>query len=351
LPLKAIVVADMEGVSGISTDRVSWVNCHMEDWEPLGRDRMTADVVAAVRGALAGGAEAVTIFDFHDTGDSIRSEALPPGATLRGIFDYLVPFGGLDRDHGVLLLVGAHAKAAPSAGDPGPAIFPHTVHAPIADLRYGGRSVGEIGMVAGLFGTLGVPLGLVTGDRAACEEARALCPAVESVPVKERLADGSERLLPEDEARALIASRAEAAVRDAARKSPVTFPTPLRLELTLRRPEMTSFELPPYMDRVDETTVGSWALSAFHALLSFYEGFQPCYMPVVRRLEEEDTRWIESLKARYPSVDWSGRAFYAARQRAGLALRPGCWTAETRRGAEALMERWACPDLRKEGHG
>ncbi len=286
--MKAIIIADMEGISGISTDRISWVNCHQGDWEPLGRDRMTADVAAVAQAALAGGAEAVTIFDFHHTADSIRAEALPAGARLQGTFEYLVPFGGLDRQHSILLLVGAHAKAAPSPDDPGSAIFPHTVHSPVADLRYGGRSVGEIGMVAGFFGTLGVPLGLCTGDKAACDEARGLCPAVEVAQVKERRVDGSEHLMEVGEATRLIGTRAEAAVRKASEKTPVTFPTPLRLELTLRRPEMTDFELPPYMDRVDDRTVGSWVLSPFHALLVYYEGFQPYYMPAVKRLEERE---------------------------------------------------------------
>ena len=102
-PTKALILADLEGASGITNDRLSWTRVHTEDWERFGRDRITADVAAAARGALAGGAEAVTVTDVHDIGDSLR---------------------------------------------------PHTVHDPIADIRYNGRSLGNIGLFAGCFGAL-----------------------------------------------------------------------------------------------------------------------------------------------------------------------------------------------------
>jgi D-aminopeptidase len=92
--MKALILVDMEGASGITTDRLSWTRVHTEDWERFGRGRVTADVTAAARGALAGGAEAVTVMDMHDTGDSIRPEKLPAGARLVGLGDSLIPRSG-----------------------------------------------------------------------------------------------------------------------------------------------------------------------------------------------------------------------------------------------------------------
>ena len=289
--MKALILVDMEGASGITTDRLSWTRVHTEDWERFGRDRITADVAATARGALAGGAEAVTVMDMHDTGDSIRPEKLPAGARLVGLGDTLIPFGGIDSQHKILLMVGFHAKAVASLSDPGTAILPHTVHDPIADIRYNGRSLGEIGLFAGSFGALasrdsaGLAWGLLTGDKAACDEARDLSATVEVAAVKERLTDGSERLLDEAESATLIAERAEAAVRKAAEKTPLAFQGPIRLEVAFRRPEMTGFELPPYVDRADDRTVGLWAPDGFMALFLFYY-LQPHYMPVVKRLKE-----------------------------------------------------------------
>ncbi len=290
--MKALILVDLEGASGITNDRLSWTRVHTEDWERYGRDRITADVAAAARGALAGGAEAVTVMDLHDSGDSIRPEKLPAGAKLIGLMDTLVPFGGIDSQHRILLMVGFHAKAVASPTDPGLAILPHTIHSPIADMRYGGRSVGEIGLYAACFGalghgpgTMGPSLGLVTGDEAACDEARDLSPAVEVAPVKRRLADGAERLLDDREAATLIFERAEVAVRKAGEKAPLLFPEPLRLEVSFRQPELTGFELPPHVDRVDDRTVGLWAPDAFMALFLFYY-LQPLYMPIAQRLKE-----------------------------------------------------------------
>jgi D-amino peptidase len=335
--MKVLMLVDMEGASGITTDRLSWTRCHSDDWERFGRDRITADVAAAVRGVLAGGAEAVTVVDTHDTGDSLRPENLPPGAKVVGIHELLADGGA--SDHGLLFMVGLHAKARPSPSDPETAILPHTVHAPIEDLRYGHRSIGEIGMFAGYFGFLGLPLGLVTGDRAACDEARDLAATVEVAPVKDRLADGSEIALGDQEATALIAERAEAAVRRVAGKAPVVFPQPLRLEVTFRRPEMTAFELPSFMDRVDDRTLGATAENASQGLMVFYTGFQPGYMPAVQRLQDDDRAWLEGLKARFPSIDWAAPAFVAERERHGLVLSLGLWTADKRREAEAFLER------------
>jgi len=55
IPMKALVLVDMEGSTGITSDRLSCTRVHTDDWERFGRDRITADVAAAVRGALAGG--------------------------------------------------------------------------------------------------------------------------------------------------------------------------------------------------------------------------------------------------------------------------------------------------------
>ncbi len=313
--MKVLMLVDMEGASGVTTDRLSWTRCHSDDWERFGRDRITADVSAAVRGVLAGGAEAVAVVDTHDTGDSLRPENLPRGAKVVGIHELLV--GGA-ADHDLLLMVGLHAKERPSLFDPGTGILPHTVHAPIEDLRYGGRSIGEIGMFAGYFGFLGLPFGLVTGDRAACDEARDLAATVEVAPVKERFADGSEVALGDKEATVLITERAESAVRRVAEKTPIVFPTPLRLEVTFRRPEMTAFELPSFMDRVDDRTVGALAENASRALFVFYAGFQPAYMPIVQRLQDDDRAWLEGLKTRFPAIDWTSPAFLAERGRHGL---------------------------------
>jgi len=148
--------------------------------------------------------------------------------------------------------------------------------------------VGEIGLFAAAFGTLGLRFALVTGDRGACDEVLALAPGVEVAAVKERLTDGTETFLPLAEAGELIARRARVAAGRWGDFVPLTFGQPVRLEVRLARPEMTEFEVPPYMERVDDRTVAAWAPSAHSAVSLYYDGFQPLYMPCVNRLQEQE---------------------------------------------------------------
>jgi len=329
--MKVVIIVDMEGATGITSDRSGWVLNGSNDWERFGRDLITGDVVGAATGALAGGAEAVTIFDFHNRRDSIRPEALPPGATLLNFGDFLVPFGGLDRSHRVAFLVGFHAKE----GTPG--IHAHTVAHHVTDVRLNGLSVGEVGMFAGSLDALGVRFGLITGDQAACDEAAALAPGVETASVKRRLSDGAETALPAAESAELIRARAERAVRRVDELPPMTLGRPTRLEVSLRRPEMAAFELRPGLERVDDRTAAAWTTSAHHAVSFFYEELQPRFMPLVQELVEDDERWWTELKASYPSFDWKSPTFLAERERRGLTHWFGYWTAEARRAIEELV--------------
>jgi D-amino peptidase len=332
--MRVLMIVDMEGASGITTPRRSWVFNGTEDWERFGRDRITADVAAASRGALAGGAEGVSIIDFHNQRNSIRAESLPGGAVIARFDDYPVPLGGINRSHELLFLVGFHAKAN------APGILAHTINDPIDDVRVNGRSVGEIGMFAGSCGTLGLRAVLVTGDRTACDEARSLSPGIVVAAVKERLADGTETTLPDEETAALISTRAQEAVREGQAVDPLDLGRPVRLEVALRRPELTDFALPPYFERVDERTLGAWTPDTYYAVTLVY-ALGPLYMTCYERLMEDDQRWWAGLKARYPSQVWESPELASAREQHGLTHWMGYWTGDRRRAMEQLLDRLA----------
>src|SRR5512135_100601 len=78
-PMKILISADMEGITGVTTwDQVTPGHAEYSRFRQL----MTADVNAAVRGALAAGAEHVTVTDGHWNGSNILVEQLDPRARL-----------------------------------------------------------------------------------------------------------------------------------------------------------------------------------------------------------------------------------------------------------------------------
>ncbi len=60
--MKILIAADMEGITGVTTwDHVSPSHPEYARF----RKRMTEDVNAAIRGAFAGGADAIVVADGH----------------------------------------------------------------------------------------------------------------------------------------------------------------------------------------------------------------------------------------------------------------------------------------------
>jgi D-amino peptidase len=117
------------------------------------------------------------------------------------------------------MFVGYHARAGVPHG-----VLNHTwMGYEIQNLYLNGEVCGEIGLIAGLAGSMGVPVALVTGDEAACAEARELLGDVETVAVKKGIDKFSAELLPP--------AVAQARIRDAAARAlgRLTDFTPYRL--------------------------------------------------------------------------------------------------------------------------
>jgi D-aminopeptidase len=130
--MRVALSVDMEGVS------------QLDDWRAVlafdpaywheGRAQMEAEVAAAARGLLSGGADEVVVLDNHASGNpvNVRPESLPAGARLEtwNLFDL--------RERGVnaQLQVGYHSRAGLDA------FFPHT-YAPELVLHVDGEPISE----------------------------------------------------------------------------------------------------------------------------------------------------------------------------------------------------------------
>jgi D-amino peptidase len=237
----------MEGIAGVvMNDHTSSSHKEYERFRKL----MTAEADAAVEGALAGGATQVLVNDSHGGMANILIEELNPAAEL--ISGSPKPFGmmqGIGPDVDAVFLVGYHA-----ASGTGAAVLEHTWSGRLVTATLNGQTVGETGLNAALAGAYGVPVVLVTGDRAVTEEARALLGEIETVAVKEGVTRTAARCLHPTVAQQRIHDAAERALRlDVA---PFVVPPPITVRVAFQRAAYADMaELVPGSQRVDGRTV------------------------------------------------------------------------------------------------
>ncbi|WP_432253136.1 M55 family metallopeptidase [Streptomyces sp. HNM1019] len=210
--MQVYISADMEGVTGLVGAQD--VQAGGRDY-PHGRVMMTEDVNAAVRGALAAGATRVLVNDAHSTMRNLLADQTHPEAELvRGKPRRMGMLEGLDGDFGAVLCVGYHSRA----GALGVLSHSYMGHE-IEDMWLDDRPMGEIGFAHATAAALGVPVVMLSGDDAACDEMTAWDARVVTVPVKYATDRFSARLRPAAEARKAIEEAAAEGVRRADSRS------------------------------------------------------------------------------------------------------------------------------------
>jgi len=205
--MKILISADMEGVTGV----VTWeqVTPGQSDYQRF-RRLMTSDVNAAVRGALAGGAQDVCVTDGHWNGSNILIEDLDPRARLHtGSPSAFSMMQGIEESVDGALFVGYHARQ----GTPN-AVLDHTWSAScVHGVWINDVPAGEFTLNAALAGHFGVPVLLVTGDLAVCRQVSELIDSVETVVVKTASGRLAAECQPPTVTQPLIEAAAKQAVR------------------------------------------------------------------------------------------------------------------------------------------
>lgn len=242
------ISVDMEGIAGIATlDQVA----RGGHGYPLAQRLMTAEANAAIAGAFDGGATSVTVNDSHGTMDNLLPDQLDPRARLViGSPKMLCMAEGAEPTHDLALFVGYHAPAG------GPGVLAHTFSAHFGEVRLNGAAVSEADVNALHLASLGVPLGVLTGDDIMCELAATAFPGTITVPVKNAHGWSSASSLSPTVAAERIRTAAAEAVSRAATFSTVEVPEALTVEVDL--PDQTAAELAamiPGMSRSGDRTV------------------------------------------------------------------------------------------------
>jgi len=223
------VFADIEGSFGIWRMR----QCRMgtREWQ-YGRACLTEDVNHVICGAFDGGATRVLVKDTHEVGFNCLINRLDPRAEYLG-GHYVTPslFGniaGLD----LVLYVAIHA----ASGTP-EAFFPHTHYGVFSELRLNGAAVSEMDIYGGFLGELGIPIGFVSGEAIAVDQALKTLPWAKAVTVdknKEAYTSGENSRQYLAEGRERLHCTAAEAVRCASQMKPLLLKGPLHFEAVFR---------------------------------------------------------------------------------------------------------------------
>ena len=255
--MKVLITADYEGASG-----------HVQ-WGSGGeREALTADINAAIDGAIEGGATEILAGEAHANKRNIIPEELDPRASfLSGQPRPLNHLSGIDGTFDAVMFVAYHSKAGTLRG-----IMAHTSSGKVFSLKFNDIEVGELGADAAIAGCFGVPVVMITGDKAACDEARALLGNIETVAVKEGVSRSAGRCIHPVEARKLIKEGAKRAMSLIGTAKPFVIKPPICTEIVFIDPSRAdNLEYLPFIERVDGRTVT-------YTTDDFIEAFELFYM-------------------------------------------------------------------------
>ena len=261
------VSIDMEGIAGIAHLRQVWRG---SDDFPAARRLMTEEANAAVAGAFDGGATSVVVNDSHGDMVNLLPEEMDPRAELiLGSPKVLSMMQGLGPEFDVALFIGYHAAAGTQA-----AVLDHTYSGRLLyEVRLNGDPATEAELNAALAGTYGVPVGLITGDDKACDQAAKRLAGIRTVVVKEGYGRNVARSIHPSAARQAIRKGAADAVASRSDLTPYRPEPPFVLEADVANTSCADLcALAPGTDRVGPRTVRFEAddfREAFRCLLAW----------------------------------------------------------------------------------
>jgi D-amino peptidase len=255
--MKVYIAPDMEGISGI-VDRAQ-ISPPGIDLR-RGRNLLTEDTNAAVRGALSAGATEVVVSGGHG-GNGMRNiidENLHPAAWLVSGDTRRSSLEGMDSTFAALVLIGFHTRHGLSG------VLDHTITArDVHEIRVHGRPIGEIGLYGLAAGHRGVPVVLVSGDDRLVAETKEWFPWASSVVVKHAIGRHAARLMHPARAQALIEQKTVEALRNLASMKPLRVPEPVTVEIQFKRTaHADEADRVPGVERVDDCTIRAHAPDA-----------------------------------------------------------------------------------------
>jgi D-amino peptidase len=247
--VKIYIMTDMEGVSGICNEQQ--VKRESPNYAE-GQQLLMGDINAAIAGAFDGGATEVVVNDGHGGGFNLALEQMDPRASYERPNSGFDIMPTLDGSFAGLLFAGYHAMAGTLNG-----FLDHTQSsASWFNYSVNGRRTGELGQCGIWAGHYGVPVLLVTGDQAACDEGRDFFGDIETVAVKQGIGRQHVRCLHPEKAREQIRAAARRSLELIGSIKPYRVEPPLTIRLEYYRSDMADgVARRPGTRRIDARTV------------------------------------------------------------------------------------------------
>ncbi|WP_188454279.1 M55 family metallopeptidase [Virgibacillus oceani] len=229
--MKVFISADMEGISGVATNQQLKTPSEYQRFRKL----MTADVNAAIDGAINGGATEVVVADGHGNMSNILIEDLDTRARLvSGSNRVMCQLEGLDDSFAGIMFVGHHGRE----GGSDLTVISHTLAGVcVNEMKVNGKIVGETELNAYVAGAFGVPPLFISGDDAYIKEVKETLPNVESAITKRAVDRFAAELIHPETAQDAIRQKSEAAVQKVKEQKPVTLNGPITFELEFKGPQ------------------------------------------------------------------------------------------------------------------
>jgi D-amino peptidase len=178
-PPRVLIIYDMEGVSGVVSPS------HERFGRPeyaQGRESLTADVNAAIRGLKHGGAGAILVEDGHGSGNDQEPDILVDSVDRGATFEFrdrpYDPYStGIDASVDAIVCIGMHARARTEG------FMAHTYTFDVA-WKVNGVDLTETHIVALSAARWGIPVIMVSGDNVLQPQLSADFPELEYAVVK-----------------------------------------------------------------------------------------------------------------------------------------------------------------------
>ena len=249
--LRVYISVDMEGVAGVTVS--DQVTAGGGDYQ-MARMWTTQEANAAIQGALDAGATHIVVNDSHGGMRNILAHELNPAARLiTGTPKPLGMMQGIDDTFDAVIFIGYHSRAGTANG-----ILDHTyMGAAVYSLKINGHEVGESEMNALIAARYGVPVVMISGDRAVCEQVKGLLgEEVVTVEVKEGIGRFAANTLVPSEAQRKIRENARLALEKRAEIRPFHLDGPYHFEVNfLNSAQAEAAELIPGVERAAPRTV------------------------------------------------------------------------------------------------
>ncbi len=250
---RILIVTDLEGVGGVNDADEQLLPGQRR--YPESRRLLTGEVNAAVEGALAAGAGQVVIWDGHDGSRTLSIDEINARAQLIQGRPTPANYYLSERLYDGIMFVGQHAMAGSRN-----AVLAHSQSFSVKRIAINGTEVGELGQVAAIAGHFGIPVIMLAGDQAACDEMRALQPKAATVAVKRLAGKTSTLSLSHDEAKRLIheaAQKAVAQVKDFAAWK-IAGPVEMTIEYLPQPPQQPAGRMVTYRGQTVLEAYAAW---------------------------------------------------------------------------------------------